>query len=141
MKAPKHVTKEIRIKDYGEKAVVYKNVDEAANAWEQTLDHLTRKQIIEGFYNDTNCDATVFDDGTVITCESPKDYAERKEKQAPPIRKARKKTNMSMKEAAELIGVPLRTWENWELGYRTPPEYVEKLIVEKLLTQQTIKEK
>lgn len=134
MKQVKGYSKESYIENFGETAVIYNSVDEAADAWESALEHLTREQIIQGFYNGTNCDTVVMDDGTVAMYESPEHYLKRKEKEAPPIRKARKKTTLSMKEAAEMIGVPLRTWENWELGYRTPPEYVEKLIVEKLLT-------
>ena len=134
MRQVKGYSKEDYIDTFGKTAVTFGSVDEAADAWEKVLDHLTREQIIEGFYNGTNGDAVVMDDGTIVMYESPEHYQKRKDAEATPIRKARRKTTLSMKEAAQLIGVPLRTWENWELGYRTPPDYVEKLIVEKILT-------
>ena len=42
----------------------------------------------------------------------------------------------SVKEITDLLEVPRRTWEDWEAGKRTPPRYVEKLIVEKLNSLQ-----
>ena len=35
---------------------------------------------------------------------------------------------LSQAKAAALYGVPKRTWEDWERGIRTPPEYVVRLI-------------
>ncbi|MBQ6265082.1 MAG: hypothetical protein IJK60_06500 [Clostridia bacterium] len=32
------------------------------------------------------------------------------------------------------MGIPLRTLQDWEAGRRTPPEWFEKLVVEKILT-------
>lgn len=40
---------------------------------------------------------------------------------------------ISQRTAAEIIGMPLRTLEAWLGGKRTPPEWVERLVVEKLL--------
>lgn len=34
-------------------------------------------------------------------------------------RKSRTAAEQSQREAAELLGVPLRTWENWEHGIAT----------------------
>lgn len=45
---------------------------------------------------------------------------------------------MSQRQAAEIIGMPLRTLEAWVGGKRTPPEWVERLVIEKLMS---IKEK
>ena len=44
------------------------------------------------------------------------------------VLECRKMTNMSQRKFAEYIGVPLSTLQHWEQGYRTPPEYVVKLI-------------
>lgn len=52
------------------------------------------------------------------------------------IKEAREATGMNIKEASELLGVPYRTWQNWELGLRICPDYVERLIVEKLMQEE-----
>jgi len=39
---------------------------------------------------------------------------------------------LSQAAAAAQINIPLRTWEDWERGRRSPPEYVLRMI-EKLL--------
>lgn len=49
------------------------------------------------------------------------------------IKEARKAAGLTQAAAAEMIGVPKRTWEDWESERRHPPQYVEKLVVEKLL--------
>lgn len=48
------------------------------------------------------------------------------------IKEARIKAGLTQREAEELTGVPKRTYESWEMGERTPPGYVKKLIIEKL---------
>lgn len=48
------------------------------------------------------------------------------------IKEAREAAGLTQASARDLIGVSKRTWEDWEHGRRTPPEYVEKLIVDKL---------
>jgi DNA-binding transcriptional regulator YiaG len=35
---------------------------------------------------------------------------------------------LTQKEFAKFIGIPLRTYEDWERGAHTPPEYVVNLI-------------
>lgn len=50
------------------------------------------------------------------------------------IKEARTKAGMTQKEVSDLLGIPLRTIENWETGQRKCPDYVERLIVEKLLS-------
>lgn len=50
------------------------------------------------------------------------------------IKEAREAARLSQAAAAELIGVPKRTWEDWEAGKHKPPKYVENLIIEKLQT-------
>ena len=52
------------------------------------------------------------------------------------IKEARIAAGLTQKQMSDLFEIPLRTIESWESGARTPPPYVEKLIVEKL---QTIK--
>lgn len=48
------------------------------------------------------------------------------------IKEARISANLTQKQMSDLFEIPLRTIENWEAGKRTPPSYVEKLIIEKL---------
>lgn len=50
------------------------------------------------------------------------------------IRETRKAVALTQEQASKFCGVPLRTWSNWERGVNTPPDYVENLICEKLLT-------
>jgi len=49
-----------------------------------------------------------------------------------PIRAAREKAAMSIKEMADFLGAPYRTVQDWNSGKRTPPEWLQKLIVEKI---------
>lgn len=59
------------------------------------------------------------------------------------IRTARKEAALTMAQTSEILGIPLRTLEDWELGKRKPPEYIEKMIIEQLFwytTKQTAKE-
>ena len=37
-----------------------------------------------------------------------------------------------MKKIVEKIGIPMRTLQDWEGGKRTPPEWVKKLVIEKI---------
>lgn len=48
------------------------------------------------------------------------------------IKEARQKAGLTQKEMAEMLEIPKRTIEDWERGASKPPEYVEKLIIEKL---------
>jgi DNA-binding transcriptional regulator YiaG len=48
------------------------------------------------------------------------------------IKEARKAAKLTQKQMSDLFEIPKRTIEAWEAGDRTPPPYVEKLIVEKL---------
>lgn len=48
------------------------------------------------------------------------------------IRSARLAAGLSQKEMSELLRIPKNTITGWEQGRRTPPEYVERLIIEKL---------
>lgn len=53
------------------------------------------------------------------------------------IKEAREEAGLSRAEMSRVFEIPVRTLEEWDAGRRTPPPYVEKLIVEKL---QRIKE-
>lgn len=40
----------------------------------------------------------------------------------------RKKSGLSQNKFSEMLNIPLRTWENWERGVRSPPQYLIDLI-------------
>lgn len=44
------------------------------------------------------------------------------------IKELREKYGMTMKKISELVGVPYRTWQNWEAESRKCPDYVYNLI-------------
>lgn len=48
------------------------------------------------------------------------------------IKEVRLRLGLSAADVTRIIGVPRRTLQDWEAGKRTPPEYVERLIIEKL---------
>ena len=50
------------------------------------------------------------------------------------IKEARKSVGITQRTLSELLEIPLRTIEDWDRGKRNPPRYVEKLIVEKILS-------
>lgn len=52
------------------------------------------------------------------------------------IKEARKQVGMSRTEVAEWLEIPYRTLQNWEIEERKCPPYVEKLIVEKILSKE-----
>ena len=62
-----------------------------------------------------------------------KKNAEYKEANRMKIEEARKQKNMSRRELSEWLEIPYRTLTNWENGERSCPDYIEKLIVEKIL--------
>ena len=41
----------------------------------------------------------------------------------------------SRPKMVERVGVPLRTIEEWEGARRTPPEYVQKLVIDRLILE------
>lgn len=45
---------------------------------------------------------------------------------------ARKVAGLTQETCAARIGVPVRTIENWEAGSRTPPDYVQRLVLEEM---------
>lgn len=48
------------------------------------------------------------------------------------IKEARLAAGLTQQQMSDLLEIPKRTIEDWERGIRTPPAYVEKLIVDKL---------
>lgn len=48
------------------------------------------------------------------------------------IREERIKRGLTQHQFAELLGIPFRTIQNWEGGQRKCPDYVVRLIVDKL---------
>lgn len=47
------------------------------------------------------------------------------------IREARQAAGLTREMVCEKIGIPPRTLQDWELGNRKPPDYVERLVIEK----------
>ena len=52
------------------------------------------------------------------------------------IKEARIAAGLSRAEMSRRFEIPIRTLEDWDNGKRTPPPYVEKLIIEKLETMK-----
>jgi DNA-binding transcriptional regulator YiaG len=48
------------------------------------------------------------------------------------IREARLNAGLTQAKMSEVFEIPKRTIENWETGKRTPPTYVEKLVIREL---------
>ena len=48
------------------------------------------------------------------------------------FRAERARLGLSQQALSEALGVPKRTIENWEGGVNSPPEWVEKLLLERL---------
>ena len=48
------------------------------------------------------------------------------------IKDAREARGWSRAELARKLGAPIRTLEDWDAGRRTPPEWIERIIVEKI---------
>ncbi|MBE6100278.1 MAG: type II toxin-antitoxin system HicB family antitoxin [Anaerovibrio sp.] len=49
-----------------------------------------------------------------------------------PIKYAREKAKLNIKQLADLLGAPYRTVQEWNAGRRMPPKWVEKLVIEKI---------
>lgn len=50
------------------------------------------------------------------------------------IKEARKNAGLTQLEMSTVLNIPKRTIENWEGGINKPAEWVEKFVIEKLLT-------
>lgn len=55
--------------------------------------------------------------------------------------KARKSARLTQQDICSILKIPTRTQQEWEAGDRTPPEYVQILVIDKLqsLTPAEIK--
>lgn len=49
------------------------------------------------------------------------------------IKETRTKLGMTQREVSNLLGIPRRTIEDWEAERRKCPDYVERLVIEKLV--------
>ena len=49
------------------------------------------------------------------------------------LRETRIDLGLTQKAVSDLLGIPLRTIEEWEAGRRKCPDYVERLVIEKLI--------
>ena len=54
------------------------------------------------------------------------------ERENNPIKYARKKAGLNIKNLAALLGAPYRTVQEWNAGRRLPPAWAQRLIVEKI---------
>ena len=59
-------------------------------------------------------------------------YQEIIDRENNPIKYARKRAKLNIKQLADLLGAPYRTVQEWNAGRRMPPKWVEKLVVEKI---------
>ena len=48
------------------------------------------------------------------------------------LKQARKAAELTQKGMAERMLIPKRTIEKWEIGERTPPEYVQRFVLNEL---------
>lgn len=51
------------------------------------------------------------------------------------IRSIRQSAGLTQKQLSDLLGIPIRTIEDWDSGRRKPPEYVTALIIFKLAAE------
>ena len=56
------------------------------------------------------------------------------------IKEIRNLTGLSQTAFANKFGIPLRTYQSWELGERKPPEYVLTMIIRLIDQEEQIKE-
>ena len=49
-----------------------------------------------------------------------------------PIKYAREEAGLNLKELSDLLGAPYATVQDWNAGRRTPPVWLQNLIVEKI---------
>jgi transcriptional regulator with XRE-family HTH domain len=51
------------------------------------------------------------------------------------LRDIRTRAGWSRAKMFDRVGVPQRTIEDWEASKRTPPEYVQKLVIDRMLLE------
>ncbi len=49
------------------------------------------------------------------------------------IKEAREYVGISQRRMSDLLGIPVRTIENWDSGSRQPTEWVKNLVIDKLI--------
>ena len=69
--------------------------------------------------------------------EGDKEYQRRMSAYA--FKQIREKSGMSRPEFAEWLGIPYRTMQEWELGRRSMPDYVLRLIAYKVKMEDLLK--
>ena len=69
--------------------------------------------------------------------EGDKDYQRRMYAYA--FKQIREKAGMSRPEFAEWLGIPYRTMQEWELGRRSMPDYVLRLVAYKVKMEDLLK--
>lgn len=79
--------------------------------------------------NINDIDHSKYDDSFVTLVEFDKEAYDRS---CNPIKTAREKAAMSIKELSDFLGAPYRTVQDWNSGRRTPPDWLQRLIVEKI---------
>ena len=48
------------------------------------------------------------------------------------IKEAREKAGLNIKQLADLLGAPYRTIQEWNAGRMSPPEWIQRIIVEEI---------
>ena len=66
---------------------------------------------------------------------------EKNEKNKEELIRLRKETGMNRKEFCEYFDIPYRTMTDWELGNRTMPDYLLRLMTYKIKTEAMMKKK
>lgn len=74
-------------------------------------------------------DNSKYEDSFVTLVEFDKEEYDRS---LNPIKIAREKATMTVKELSNFLGAPYSTVENWNSGRRVPPAWLQRLIVEKI---------
>lgn len=59
-------------------------------------------------------------------------YNEVVERENNPIKYARRKAGLNIKGLADLLGAPYRTVQEWNAGRQMPPQWVQRLVLEKI---------
>lgn len=59
-------------------------------------------------------------------------YANQLASEENPIRHAREKAGLNIKQLASLLGAPYRTVQDWNAGKQFPPKWVERLVIDKI---------
>lgn len=72
------------------------------------------------------------DDIVTLVAADTVAYQDVMDRENNPIKYAREKASLNIKKLAELLGAPYRTVQDWNAGRRMPPEWVQRLIVEKI---------